>query len=134
MRAFEFIGNPPAVDGKICEGFICESYQVNGAPIATAAVTYLKSCGVWHVLCFDPGIVHWRTLAERPEPQSFKEAGLEFVHADIGLLTGVTGVQLLSCKFSAFDGGIRATFVFEKGCKIDIEHMKNITSYSYSSI
>lgn len=134
MQAFEFIGSAPALDGKVCEGFVCESHRVNGTTIATAAVTYVKSCGIWHLLCFDPGIVHWRALAERPEPQSFEDTSLEFLHADIGSLADVLGRRLVSCKFSTFETGMCATFVFENGRQIVIKHAQNLTSYSYGLI
>lgn len=133
MQGLQFLGDTPKLDGETCQGFICESPQVNGVPICSASVTYVKFGDVWHLLCFDPGIVHWRALAERPKPQSFKEAHLEFVHADVGLLAGILGVRMRSCEFSAVGDRIRAIFVFENNSEIVIEHAKHLTDYSYKS-
>lgn len=125
----EFIGKPPAIDGKTCEGLICEGAEFEGNSLATANVTYLKFEGDWHRLCFDVGTVHWRTGSTQPEPWGIPEAGWNYPQVDVGRAFGLIGVRLKSSWTLATEHGANVFFEFENGRKVLIENADDSTSY-----
>lgn len=125
---FEFNGKPPAIEGRICEGFICQGYEFKGELIATANVTYLKFGGIWHSLSFDPGTVHWRIWPTQPEPWAVDEEGWNYPQVDVGA-SGLIGVELKSYKTLSRERGAGVLFEFENGREVLIESIDDITSY-----
>lgn len=125
----EFIGQPPAIEGKRCQGLICQGYEFNRELLATASVTYLKFEGVWHRVCFDPGTVHWRTCPTAPEPSAVPEEGWNYPQADVGLAAGLIGVRLTSYTTATTERGISVVFIFENGRQLLIDNVDDCTNY-----
>ena len=125
----EFIGEPPVIGEKTCQGLICEGFEFEGELVGTANVTYLKFEGIWHCLCFDPGTVHWRLWPTQPEPSAVTEEGWNYPHVDVGVAAGLIGMQLKSYETSPTERGANVVFEFENGRKVLIENIDDSTGY-----
>lgn len=130
----EFIGGPPAIEGHVCEGLICEGYQFQGESVATANVTYLKFNSIWHRLCFDPGSVHWRIWPTEPEPWAVNEDGLAYPHVNVGFAAGLIGMRLESYSTAATERATSVVFTFENGCRVLIEAIDDHTNYRFDYV
>jgi hypothetical protein len=125
----EFIGRPPAIEGKVCEGLVCEGFDCKGESIATANVTYVKFDGIWHRLCFDPGTVHWRTSSIEPTPWAVSEEEWNYPHVDVGFAAGLIGVKLKTYRALATEHGASVVFEFENSRRVVIKDVDDRTSY-----
>ena len=114
-------GEPPRLDGKACEGFLCESYVYEGKLEASANVTYLKFGGTWHRLYFEPGLIFWRVSRSDPMAWAVAQEGWDYPHTDIAELAGLLGQVLESYEMEAGDSNARVTFRFRNGKQVVIE-------------
>jgi hypothetical protein len=126
----EIVGTPPDLNGRICEGFICEGYEFDGEAAATANVTYWKFGDAWYRLYFEPHMVFWREWNEQPKPWKIDEESWNYPHADVGAGAGVVGVRLGSYEMSATPEGSKVLFRFENGTQIVIEDKNEVASYA----
>ena len=95
----------------------------------TANVTYLSFDDIWHRLCFDPGIVHWRASPAEPEPWTVGEEAWSYPHVDVGLVARLIGVRLKSYKTLVAECGASVVFEFENSCQVHIKNVGDRTSY-----
>jgi hypothetical protein len=114
-------GQPPQLSGKICEGFLCESFVYDGKLEATANVTYLRFGGTWYRLYFEPGLIFWREAATDPREWSVSEEGWTYPHSDVAQLAGVLGEVLECYDMEADSSSARVYFHFRNGRHILIE-------------
>jgi hypothetical protein len=53
FSSIDLVSSEPALAGRICEAFICQSLALEGEPEATAHITDVKLGDVWHRLYFE---------------------------------------------------------------------------------
>src|SRR4249920_4107637 len=107
----ETYGSTPLVEGRRCDGLICEQFWVDGVVHSSASVTYLNVEGVWHRLAVDHPTLHWHTQSEAPRPWAVSEEHWEYPHVDVGILAKVAGNLIRSIETSSDETTTRVAFV-----------------------
>ena len=125
-------GTPPDLAEAICEGFVCESSQVNGESPAPANVTYLKFNGTWFRLYFEFRCVFWRRIEEHSLPWAAKEPWTEYVN--LADKFKIAGLRLVSCVASATAKGSEIAFVFEGGLTVLFQDSDDRTSFEITGL
>lgn len=128
--ALEVNGTPPDLAGKICQGFICESFTHQGANIAPANVTYLKFDDAWFRLYFEHRLVFWRPYGEEPKPWEVKEEGWKYPHVDVGTSANVVGERLDRYETLLTPDGCKVIFRFASGRTVEIEEKNDVADYA----
>jgi hypothetical protein len=130
MTRFEVNGDPPALSGKVCEGFVCEGYSCEGELVASANVTYLNFGGEWHRLYFEHRMVFWRPYAHVPKPWDVLAEGWAYPHTDLAASAAIRGQRLIEYVMSDTPNGCRVRFRFENGAVVDIVEDNDVASYA----
>jgi hypothetical protein len=114
----EVHGTPPELASLACDELLCEQYWHEGSLEEPANVIFLRFASDWHRLCFDHGIVFWRTQSERPAPYAMPSLESETRIDDLGARLGVAGRVLNSYEARAVPGGSEIEFRFAGGVNV----------------
>ena len=120
-------GTPPDMAGAICEGFVCSTLQLDGEPVASADITYLKFNATWYRLFFECRCVFWRVFEERPLPWEEEDPGAVFT--DVGRAFDIEGQALVSYGVGATATGSEVIFVFADGDSVAIRDSNDKTCF-----
>jgi hypothetical protein len=123
----EINGVEPALVGRVCEAFICQSFRFEKEPESNAHITYMKFDGKWLRMYFEFRIVFWRE--EAPAPYEKPCEACDNARTDVGALAGVVGQMLATYEMTAAAQGSKVTFNFVNGRKVIIEDEDDIACY-----
>ena len=126
----EVNGEPPPLDGRVCEGLIAEEYWHNGVIDEPANVVWLRFNRTWHRLYFDCGIVFWRTAVDEPRPYTMPELHAEVKLADLGKMLGIAGDILRHYEMRPVSAGSEVQFSFESGRVVVFKNVDDRTTYA----
>jgi len=127
---FDVIGDPPKIEGRICEALICQNFVYQGTVESTANATFLKFDGQWYRLCFELYAVIWRRYNDEPKSWRDEETSCEHQMQDVGTSAGVVGVRLEGYEVESTSESLKVTLIFEGGRKLIIEDMNEATNYA----
>lgn len=111
-------GTRPALEGRVCQAFVCQQFLVDGQLEDAANVVFLKFDDVWSRLYFD-GMIFWRLCEKPPHPFEVAEKGWSYQHVDVGAVADVIGRKLV--RYQTSDEPMRVSFEFDNGKRIFVE-------------
>ena len=117
-----FNGQPPALHGLVCTGFVVQHFYDGLALIDPANVVFLRFGDEWHRIYFETGTVFWRSGTAPSAPvNSTLEHGL--LLNDLSELPGVVGQRLEHVAYSGTNrGDVAAHFRFEGGTTLSLRY------------
>ena len=124
----EIQGQPPALDLVEIDALICEQYWYRGELNVPANVVHIRVGPTWHRLCFDCGIIFWRTSSGAPVPYAMPELDAEVRLDDIGSRLGVAGEVIETYEASAIEGGSQVAFLFAGDRQIVFKNIDDLTT------
>jgi hypothetical protein len=133
MEPLEIIGNPPELAGRRCEEILCQEYWHEGKLLEPVNAVFLKFGETWHRLCFDFGIVFWRSGNERPKGFSAPEFMANYPIVDLAGKHQVKG-KILDCYVSsAIPEGSQVSFRFCSGEVLTFRNIGDLTDYCFTA-
>jgi hypothetical protein len=115
LKPAEISGEPPSIEGRRCEGFLCQELWSAGALVEQVNVIYLKFGGAWSRLYFDHGFVFWRQdIPEGPPIIDLTECG-DIRLVNIAERDGLIGQELVELTMGSVADASEVSFEFSNG-------------------
>jgi len=126
----EIYGRPPNLEGAVCEELLCQQHWYQNQLVDPFNVLFFRFNGIWYRLCFDCGVIFWRTVHATPAPFEAPEIHASYRLTDLGAELGICGQQLERYDTKALDGGAEIIFVFKHERQFAFRNVGDRTSIS----
>ncbi|MBS1999496.1 MAG: hypothetical protein JSS86_24380 [Cyanobacteria bacterium SZAS LIN-2] len=129
----EVIGNPPSLNGVVCEDFIVAECWVDGALVSPANVIYLRFGEQWYHLCLDIATIFWSLHDRPPERSSDQEENIDCPLIDIGEQYHLKGAVLESYEMACIPDGAMVRFLFADGTCVLIKSVDDYQTWEIAA-
>ena len=130
LQPLEVHGDPPNLDGQVCESVLAEEYWYMGNLGEPANVVWIRCSGIWHRLCFDFGIIFWRRSTDGPRPYTMPELDGEVRITDVGTMLGLIGDVIIRYDMQSIPDGSEVCFRFASGKNLVLRNVNDRTTYA----
>jgi len=125
----EVMGNPPSLNGLVCDQFIVSEVWYDGVLETPANVSYLRFGEQWHHMCIDVATIFWSLLDKPPEALSVPEENVEIPLFDLGERYHLNGVVLERYEMAYIPDGAVVRFFFANGTCVLIKCIDDHETY-----